>query len=143
MCRCCVFLQRKLGKIRIFLRGGIASGEFTCYEDVIFGQGLIDAYILESKVAKYPRVLISLNIEIDKYNSDKYDKLIEFDKNENLYFLNFMKAGEAESYIKHFEEMIKIYEADLNIKGKYVWLLNHANEIGSVGEDYGKNKKET
>src|ERR1700756_3728702 len=41
------------------IRGGIALGGLYHSSDIVFGEALIDAYRLESKVAVYPRILIS------------------------------------------------------------------------------------
>lgn len=44
----------------ILIRGGITIGNIIHKENgIVFGQGLIDAYILESKNAKYPRLIVS------------------------------------------------------------------------------------
>ena len=47
----------------IFIRGGITIGEIV-HESagIVFGQGLIDAYELESAVAFYPRILVSTKL---------------------------------------------------------------------------------
>lgn len=42
----------------IFLRGGITKGKFASNEMFVFGQGLIDAVVLEEKKAKNPRIVI-------------------------------------------------------------------------------------
>ncbi len=44
----------------ILIRGGITIGNLVHNEDgIVFGQGLIDAYMLESKAAKFPRIILS------------------------------------------------------------------------------------
>lgn len=44
----------------ILIRGGITIGKIIHNETgIVFGQGLIDAYHLESRAAKYPRIIIS------------------------------------------------------------------------------------
>jgi len=44
----------------ILIRGGITTGNLVHNEDgIVFGQGLIDAYMLESKAAKFPRIILS------------------------------------------------------------------------------------
>ncbi len=54
-------LQCDLAKHGIWIRGGISFGDlsFEKEKNVIFGPALIDAYDLEAKVAKVPRVLVS------------------------------------------------------------------------------------
>ena len=44
----------------ILIRGGITIGKIIHNETgIVFGQGLIDAYHLESRAAKYPRIILS------------------------------------------------------------------------------------
>jgi len=44
----------------ILIRGGITIGKIIHTETgIVFGQGLIDAYQLESRAAKYPRIILS------------------------------------------------------------------------------------
>lgn len=43
----------------ILTRGGISVGKLQHEPDIVFGQALIDAYRLESEVARYPRIVFS------------------------------------------------------------------------------------
>ncbi|MFM2018777.1 MAG: hypothetical protein RL007_2433 [Bacteroidota bacterium] len=69
----------------ILLRGGITVGKLIHLDNgIIMGQGLIDAYQLESNSAKYPRILISekliksLNYPIDtKKNRYPYHQYLQ------------------------------------------------------------------
>jgi len=62
----------------IFFRGGITLGNVIHENNgVVFGQGLIDAYLLETRSAKYPRLILSnklikeLNYPLEE-KSDRY-----------------------------------------------------------------------
>ena len=46
----------------LLVRGGMTIGKLYHREGVVFGQGLIDAYRLESEVAVYPRVVLSTSM---------------------------------------------------------------------------------
>jgi len=69
----------------ILFRGGITYGNVIHKENgIVFGQGLIDAYLLESKSAKYPRLILSnkligkLNYPLEeKRNRYPYHQYIE------------------------------------------------------------------
>ncbi len=53
----------------ILLRGGISKGPLYYEDDIIYGQGLTDAYLLESKLAKYPRIIFTGDtLELGKKN---------------------------------------------------------------------------
>lgn len=52
----------------ILIRGGITIGKIIHNEKgIVFGQGLIDAYYLESRAARYPRIILSDKL-IEKLN---------------------------------------------------------------------------
>lgn len=53
-----IHLQLELGNKGIMLRGGIAIGDVYHDDDIVFGPAMNEAYFLESKVAKFPRVVI-------------------------------------------------------------------------------------
>lgn len=69
----------------ILFRGGLTIGNIIHNENgTVFGQGLIDAYLLETKSAKYPRIILSdklikeLNYPIDtKRNRYPYHQYID------------------------------------------------------------------
>ena len=42
----------------IFLRGGVTLGPLHHENDILYGPGLVRAYLLESKVAKHPRIIV-------------------------------------------------------------------------------------
>lgn len=52
-------LQARMLFNGILLRGGITKGLLFHEEGIIYGEGLIEAYDIESKKAKYPRVVLS------------------------------------------------------------------------------------
>ena len=47
----------------ILLRGSITSGKLYHKGNIIIGQALVDAYEMESKIAFYPRIILSHKIE--------------------------------------------------------------------------------
>jgi hypothetical protein len=46
----------------ILTRGGVVHGEAYHNGRVLFGPGIVDAYTLESEVAKYPRILVTESV---------------------------------------------------------------------------------
>lgn len=55
----CVTFQCDLfGRQGLLLRGGITSGDMYAKDDAIFGPALTEAYLLEEKNAKVPRIII-------------------------------------------------------------------------------------
>src|SRR6266480_1313930 len=56
-------VQANLAAHGVFLRGGITRGPIYIDDSFVFGAALIEAYELESKIAKYPRVLIAESLQ--------------------------------------------------------------------------------
>ncbi|WP_419777752.1 hypothetical protein [Malaciobacter marinus] len=97
-----ILLEHILTEKGLLIRGGI-SNKFTDIDEessLAVGQGLIEAYKLESKFAKVPRVLLSEEISNDvkimasfKEHSEKYGKnfnIFSKDKLDNLYYLDYL-----------------------------------------------------
>jgi len=49
-------------RIGLLIRGGLALGQFYHRDGVVFGEALVEAYALESKIANTPRILVSNHI---------------------------------------------------------------------------------
>jgi hypothetical protein len=60
-----VTLCQKLLHRRAVARGGLAKGPCYHRNNVVFGQGMIDAYLLEQSAAKMPRVVVAPDIAKD------------------------------------------------------------------------------
>jgi len=52
-------IQMNLASNGVFIRGGIAIGKHFENERMIVSEGLIEAYLLESKQAVFPRIITS------------------------------------------------------------------------------------
>lgn len=84
-------IQVNFLKYDILVRGGISKGDFFADEVMIWGNALSNAYILESEVAVYPRIVIdnSLSEIFPECGIDELKKLfITFD-NDYLYFVDY------------------------------------------------------
>ncbi len=109
-------LQMELLKKGIIVRGGIEIGKLYHDDAFIFGEGLIDAYRMESKFAIYPRILVGEKIlsKIEKQFEEQYENVLRYNgapkdwrayENENLEyisidsdglkFINFLRQGLA------------------------------------------------
>jgi hypothetical protein len=59
-------LSRRLLRSGYFARGGLTKGRLYHDHNTVFGPALIEAYRLESQVAKYPRILIPRSVVADR-----------------------------------------------------------------------------
>mgnify|MGYP003571423978 CR=1 FL=1 len=111
---------------KLLVRGGIAYGDLYIDENMVYGEALINAYILESKIAKYPRIVISndfIKLLHNEYN-EEYE--LDFD---NLYCIKFLNhinnvQTERESIYKFLSKEIDKNTSNLDVQQKYSWVLN-------------------
>jgi hypothetical protein len=140
----------------VLFRGGITSGNIHAENGIIFGQGLIDAYELESNTARFPRILISekllkkLNYPLlskhDRYPYHQYlkrfgDGCVGF--HQMIYFevlQNWVKMSETRlisSLEKIKSTIIKGLDSTFEIPTvyeKYVWLKSEYNQLTILNE---------
>lgn len=136
-----------------FIRGGISLGDHFMDEETVFGPELIKTYELESKVAVYPRIILSPECKesVKEYahyystneESPFYTEVLEDIDGE--WFLNYLYIliDNHEEYIaeddytplypylnKHkqkIEAAMKKYEGNYKLLKKYAWIANYHN----------------
>ncbi len=116
------------------LRGGISEGEFFINEIFVYGNALLDVYKMESKIAIYPRVLVSKEI---------YELLPHYclPGEDGLPFLNnflFFFTNECITHKLRLLEMLKENKNDLKVKQKIMWLINKFNEYNRAEKNLGR-----
>ena len=107
------YMQIELLKYNILLRGGISIGDiyFNNDKSVIYGDALIDAYKLESNVAKYPRIILDI-----KNICEEFGKVERFSlSSSNEYVIRTIKklTRKAEGGIRYID-YLGICESDNN-----------------------------
>jgi hypothetical protein len=86
-----IHLQCNLLVSGILVRGGIACGRTVHADDILYGEGMLDAYNLESKAAIYPRIVLAPKL-INKIKSEYRDVFLAKD-NDGLWFLDPFSMG--------------------------------------------------
>lgn len=142
----CTQLQRALANREdpILLRGGIAKGSLYYEDDIIYGQGLTKAYLLECNLAKYPRVIFTGETLEAGQKSTKYMfPAVEcwggdFVKDKDgLYFIDYLPdryhstLEEMKAYgdrLIHKCEIMLNRLTDASLREKYLWLRNQIDE---------------
>lgn len=135
-------LQFELLREGVLLRGGIDIGLVYHDDSFIFGSGMISAYLLESKVSKYPRITIGKNAiqRIQLWDEEKFEnkfkeyvwyghekvflspKDLEEDFNNNE-FAYIKRDSEGITYIDYMRagcQMIQASKEDIFAMDKYV-----------------------
>lgn len=118
--------QFKLLLNGILIRGGITYGKHFYKDNFLFSSALIDAYGIESKLARFPRIIISNDLyelvngsNLDYVISDNNYKIIDFLHSANL----------EEATCKFINELISKLEVNKNetISEKGLWLKEFLN----------------
>lgn len=133
----------------IFIRGGIAKGTLCHENNILFGDGLTKAYILESTSAIYPRIIFTE--ELKQTALQNTEKLYPFDysniyykkDDDEMYYIDFLctlnliriKEPKKVEEVKHVNNEyfyclhnhvndVLNKEIELSIRKKYLWVKN-------------------
>ena len=149
-------LQQELLEYNVIVRGGVTIGKLRhrIDENEIFGPAMNEAYYLESKVAKYPRIIICEDIIIHYCNikrrnvsgsvDNKLIKLLRKDYGEDFYYLDYLGNTKLISSDEDYQHMLQKIKriirygkqvSDEKTLPKYIWLekyyisvMNRTNE---------------
>lgn len=120
--------QYKLLLNGIPIRGGVTYGKHFYKEDFLFSSALIDAYGIESKLARYPRIIISDDL-YELLNSQAVNlEYITFDNNYKIIdFLHNIQLDELS--LKIINKLIIKLENNKSetVSEKGLWLKEYIN----------------
>lgn len=123
------------------IRGAITIGDFYIDNMLVWGNALVDTYILESNVAIFPRIILSERIMstwqqfagLDFLNQT--NNLAIYPDEDGIHYIDYLK-----SYGRGYEGMIQTInksriefsnkyklEKNIKIKQKYAWHLSYLN----------------
>jgi hypothetical protein len=118
----------------IFLRGGVSEGHHFENSRMIFSEGLVRAYELESKHARWPRTLVSSDVV--KLSQKHVPFLVRRD-NDNLVFVDYLEWCSEQisppgqhSYDHHRDRIISnlnSYRSTPEVLEKYQWSARYHN----------------
>ncbi len=94
----CTHFQERMLKFDtpILVRGAIFRGELYAENEIFFGKGLSETYLLEENIAQFPRIIIPMNI-IDDFSGTPDEKNWF-----NSYLVQDFDAFYVTKYIEHF-----------------------------------------
>lgn len=126
-------LQILFLKNSILVRGGVAMGRHYGDDRVIYSEGLIVAYRLESSRAKYPRVLVDLNLwdwasnfrGLTEKQNRQLNNLVIRDQDGQM-FIDFLRNANFQELTPKVREYIeKADRKDTNILEKIQWCRDY------------------
>jgi len=128
-------LQRLFLQRGILLRGGIAFGKHYATANVMFSQALVTAYRIESKFARFPRIVIEGNTinfawHHESANYELHSRIrnsVLVDRDGAL-FVNYLTAETLNSLTPHIRACIEANtQPDETVLEKMRWLLDYQN----------------
>lgn len=130
----------------ILCRGSIVRGKVIHNNDIIFGPGLVEAYLYESKAALYPRIIVSPEIinyaaEYGTYAQEKEKRVLSqflaYDT-DGMYYINYISPNgtqmKYENRPEYFKMLYKLISSNINnnlppdVRIKYLWLKDKYNK---------------
>lgn len=149
-----VHAQGELIDTNVLIRGSVTFGDILISDGRVFGPALVEAYELESKFARFPRIIVDPQL-IKEYKSNKLLKAehhsLEQDSeyvsdllkqgDDGMWFIDYARAivseiDEPEMYpkflLRHREMILSGCEKHKKLNAvlsKYVWLANYHNQI--------------
>lgn len=126
--------QRLLLDQQLICRGGISVNKHFSNGSFTFSAGLIDAYRVESKLARYPRVVVSPEvIELVFPESKRIPKgLVQED--DGLLFLDYIglfRRNRPKTLLKSIEAVVKSLasDSDPSLREKGAWIASYSDAI--------------
>lgn len=131
----CTYFQVRMLRFDtpILVRGAIVQGNIYSDSDVIFGQGLIDAYMIEENYAKYPRIIMPMELVDKNIDSEHITNLFTmnllFKDFDYVYCIDYLRMfyGWEHSHGKDKKLATHIYKMlnesfDESVRDKYLYL---------------------
>ncbi|WP_295201958.1 hypothetical protein [uncultured Chryseobacterium sp.] len=145
-----LYVSMELANKGYLTRGGVSIGKLIHNENVIFGPALVKAYNLESKISKYPRIIIDKEVidEGIKYHSQNHTineeeeyimDIVTLDDDEN-YYIDYIQKSSSEfddieydlyRFINNLKSnFFSNYESEpTDVKEKLDWLKQKINNL--------------
>lgn len=137
----CQTIQMALLRDNILLRGGVARGTLFRENSIIFGKGLTQAYLLESNVALFPRIVFNQELLDDgkvcnvAVLQDVWNLFLISKDDDELFYVNPVALARAvrlfdgqDNANEYFNGVLDFCQKELNtsyelsIRQKYQWL---------------------
>jgi hypothetical protein len=144
----------------VLCRGAVAIGRFIHNDEYLFGPALVEAYLLESKAALYPRIILDRSVvdaganntavhHTAKMEREYVESLLEQDS-DGMYYIDYFFRAQSElddpeydfpQYINNLGNIIRkglmasSHPSKADLKIKYSWMRERYNRMVSVVTD--------
>ncbi len=151
---------------RILCRGAVSLGKLIHTDEYIFGPALVEAHLLESKAALYPRVILDRSVVEtgatfkdsghSRQEERKYvESLLEKDS-DGMYYIDYFFKAQSElddpdydfpAYIDNLGEIIRkglmasAHHSKVDLRIKYSWMRERYNRMVEIVTDKVSIKK--
>jgi len=135
----------------ILCRGAVVRGAAYHRDRVLFGPAVIEAYELESQVAKYPRILVTEKVRKAAwdYHKDRWKGRLFIQDTDGCWFINVLTPSMSvwkalpttnedvssreflQTVRKRLTRQLSEAQADLGRLSKLQWLGNHFNKLAT------------
>ena len=124
----------------ILTRGAIVNGKIYAQKDMTFGPGLVQAYLMEEKTAKYPRVIFTKSLikeskSLDNDGIDYIDKFTFSDEDAfiSLDYLYWFYGTRHENqdwkdFAAYVQKQLET-ETDATIREKYLYVNKNIDRV--------------
>lgn len=119
--------QSLLYKNGMLCRGGVSHGRHFHDETLLFSQALIEAYKLESQIARDPRIIISPETISLLFPSDiDLEGVLRY--SDGQFFIDYLQNLDLETIqsIMHTHRPM-LNSSNSNVRAKIAWLFKYAN----------------
>lgn len=115
-------------------RGGVCKGRLYLDDIFIWGSGLVKAYLLESKQAKYPRII--LDEEVVNAASQHLSDFQIYTDSDGIKYLNYLKAfgGNKNLWIEEITEILEGLYKEFEIAQKNISDENSSDDDKKIYE---------
>ncbi|WP_295211338.1 hypothetical protein [uncultured Chryseobacterium sp.] len=142
-----LYVSFELANKGYLVRGGVTIGKLIHTKELIFGPAMVSAYDLESKKAKYPRIIVEKSVvengikfRQENHSQDdelEYIKEILTQDEDGYYYIDYIakaytEFNDPEYDLYNYLERLKLFFIDFNhkaedIKEKLIWLQKKIN----------------
>ncbi|MBB5463668.1 hypothetical protein [Paraburkholderia sp. Cpub6] len=132
-------LQRLFLKRRILLRGGVAFGKHFSNANIMFSQALVNAYLIESKIARFPRVVIDESVLNFAWHHNSTDDVLKQEIRDNVVkdrdgamFVDYLTEATLGELTSHVQACIEGNTSPHEtILEKMRWLFDYHNHCAN------------